>query len=326
MTDVVWSCSPGPDEGRAFPVNVSALLGLPAGPLACLSPLPFGEGEEGRGWGVASGPDLWSPVPRLGVSSGAVGLRTQADALASPSWRVPRAALRGGEGCAAAMPRPYVGVWACLVGPSAAPPECSRLSLRCLRPSGGVLFPWPCVLLGSPPRRCVCVPWVALFDRGSRRWEKHCVLPSWRLTGEALRGRGAGSAPALAAHTLLGGRPLTHAAEPSRPAEDWRLLVCLRGPEGEMIGRGTGRPRWERLLWRSEREPWGTGAPATAPPGCAVTTWRRPEPVGRDPPPLRGEGAMGAPAAVGPCAACHLKKKKWVTHLNVQWKTIKLFS
>ena len=91
--------------------ELSALLGLPAGPLACLSPLPFGEGEEGRGWGVASGPDLWSPVPRLGVSSGAFGLRTQADALASPSWRVPRErpSPRWGGLCRCHAARPRMG-------------------------------------------------------------------------------------------------------------------------------------------------------------------------------------------------------------------------
>ena len=35
-----------PDEGRAFLVNASALLGLLTGPLACLSPLPVVEGPE----------------------------------------------------------------------------------------------------------------------------------------------------------------------------------------------------------------------------------------------------------------------------------------
>ena len=37
------------------------------------------------------------------------------------------------------------------------PLERSRSSLRCLRPSGGVVSLNPGVLLGSPPRWCVCV-------------------------------------------------------------------------------------------------------------------------------------------------------------------------
>ena len=55
-----------PDEGQVFPVNVSALLGLSGGPSPDFPPLAVGEGEEGGGWVAASGPDLRSPVPRLG--------------------------------------------------------------------------------------------------------------------------------------------------------------------------------------------------------------------------------------------------------------------
>ena len=38
----------------------------PRGPSPDFSPLAVGEGEEGGGWVAASGPDLRSPVPRLG--------------------------------------------------------------------------------------------------------------------------------------------------------------------------------------------------------------------------------------------------------------------
>ena len=39
---------------RCSGMNASALLGLLTGPLACLSPLPVVEGEEGRSWVVAA--------------------------------------------------------------------------------------------------------------------------------------------------------------------------------------------------------------------------------------------------------------------------------
>ena len=45
---------------------------------------------------------LWSPVPCLGASVGAVGLLTRQIAPASPSRRVPGERPCGGEGCAAA--------------------------------------------------------------------------------------------------------------------------------------------------------------------------------------------------------------------------------
>ena len=110
-----------PDEGRAFLVNASALLGLFTGPLACLSPLPGVEGEEGRGWVAASGPDLRSPVPRLGASVGAVGLLTQQMLwLRLPGVCSASGPPRGGEGSAAAAPPPppRAGARASLVGPS----------------------------------------------------------------------------------------------------------------------------------------------------------------------------------------------------------------
>ena len=138
-------------------MNASALLGLLTGPLACLSPLPVVEGEEGRSWVAVSGPDLRSPVPRLGASVGAVGLLTQQMlSLRLPGVCSASGSPRGGEGSAAAALRAPLPARV-RERPSVVPLERSRSSLRCLRPSGGVVSLNPGVLLGSPPRWCVCV-------------------------------------------------------------------------------------------------------------------------------------------------------------------------
>ena len=109
--------------------------------------------------------------PASGGVGGGRGSSDTADALASPSRRVlrerPSPRWGGLYRCCAVPPR--AGARACLVGPSVVPLERSRSSLRCLRPSGGVVSLNPGVLLGSPPRWCVCVSReVGSFGGGSR--------------------------------------------------------------------------------------------------------------------------------------------------------------
>ena len=93
------------------------------------------------------------------------------------------------------------------------------------------------------------------------------------------RGRDAGSAPSLTAHTLLCGRPLTCAADPSRPAEDWQLLERLHGPEGETIWVRDGAPSMRKpSLAIREGQPLPL-------PSAQWPPWRLPEHVGRTPSP-----------------------------------------
>ena len=91
-----------------------------------------------------------------------------------------------------------------------------------------------------------------------------------------------GSALALTAHTLLCGGPLPWTADPSHPAEDWRLVERLRGPEGETVRVRDGVPsvRTPSLAIREGALGYRTPQPlpllsAQWPP------WRLPEHVGR---------------------------------------------
>ena len=55
-----------PDEGWVFLVNVSALLGLSVGPLACLSPCPLGRVRK-------AGVGLWPLALTFGLLFPALG-------------------------------------------------------------------------------------------------------------------------------------------------------------------------------------------------------------------------------------------------------------
>ena len=164
--DVVWSCSPGPGLSRArrgtgVPgERVCSSRSVRGAPRLTFSPWPSGRGRKAgaglRPLALTFG--LLSPAS--GGVSGGRGSSDTADALASPSRRVlrerPSPRWGGLYRCCAVPPR--VGARACLVGSSVVLLERSRSSLRCLRPSGGVVSLNPGVLLGSPPRWCVCVP------------------------------------------------------------------------------------------------------------------------------------------------------------------------
>ena len=172
---------------------------------------------------MASGPDLRSSrPPALGCLVGAVGLRTQADALASPSWRVPRErpSPRWGGLCrchAARPPRGCVSVprWTLGGAPGVLQvvPQVPEAERWCRFPS--TLCP-PRV----PAHGGVRVSHEWLFvDGGGRDGERSIVCSprrgSWRM--RPCGGRGAGSAPDLAVHTLLCGHLLTHTAGPPLP-------------------------------------------------------------------------------------------------------------
>ena len=132
LIGVVWSCSPGPGLSRARRGPGVPSERVRSSRSVCRAPglsfplAPWG-GWGRQGLGAASGPDLPSPVPRLGVSSGAVGLRTQQMLLlrlpgmcprsgppavgrvvplqgCAPTW-VPRWALGGAPGALQVVPQ-----------------------------------------------------------------------------------------------------------------------------------------------------------------------------------------------------------------------------
>ena len=285
-----------PDEGRAFLVNASALLGLLTGPLACLSPLPVVEGEEGRSWVAVSGPDLRSPVPRLGASVGAVGLLTQQMlSLRLPGVCSASGSPRGGEGSAAAALRAPLPARV-RERPSVVPLERSRSSLRCLRPSGGVVSLNPGVLLGSPPRWCVCVSreWLSSGGGVEAVGEACLCSSSWRLTDEALQGTGRG---------LCAGRGRAGALV---------LVPRLPVPQTPPAQLGTGGS-WSASAGPKERDDPGEGRralgekafssdprgslgvpdpPAAAPPECAVAAVAAARARGQNTPPTSPLGLV----------------------------------
>lgn len=238
---------------------------------------------------------------------GAVGLLTQQMlSLRLPGVCSASGPPRGGEGCtAAALRPPRAGARACLVGPSVVPLERSRSSLRCLRPSGGVVSLNPGVLLGSPPRWCVCVSreWALLGGgRGGRRGVPVPLVVEADGSSRPCRGRDAGSALAPAAQTLLCWcsaylyrRPLPPQL---RTGGSWSASV---GPK-ERDDPGEGRRALGEKAFSSDpRGSLGVSdPPAAAPPECAVaavaaakSAWaEHPAPA----PPLWGRWGAGAPA------------------------------
>ena len=143
LIGVVWSCSPGPGLSRARrgpgvpSERVRSSRSVCRAPRLSFPLAPWG-GWGRQGLGAASGPDLRSPVPRLGVSSGVIGIgHSRCSCFASLAC-APRAALpRWGGLCRCQAARPH----GCLAGPSVVLLERSRSSLRCPKPSGGVVFP-----------------------------------------------------------------------------------------------------------------------------------------------------------------------------------------
>ena len=169
-------------------------------------------------------------------------------------------------------------------------------------------FPQPGVPLGSPPRWRVC-PERGCLSGGSRRKGEACPFPSSRRPRRMrpCRGRDAGSALALTAHTLLCGGPLPCTADPSRPAEAGRLVERLRGPEGETVRGRDGAPsvRTPSLAIREGALGYRTPQPPPL-PSAAVATVATAGARGqsRTPPPSAGgEGVGCAGPAVGPRAA-----------------------
>lgn len=91
------------------------------------------------------------------------------------------------------------------------------------------------------------------------------------------RGRDAGSALALTAHTLLCGGPLPCTADPSRPAEAGRLVERLRGPEGETVRGRDGAPsvRTPSLAIREGALGYRTPQPPPLPSAAVATVAKR---------------------------------------------------
>lgn len=122
------------------------------------------------------------------------------------------------------------------------------------------------------------------------------------------RGRDAGSALALTAHTLLRGGPLPCTADPSRPAEAGRLVERLREPEGETVRGRDGAPSVRTPSLAIREGALGYRTPQLLPLLSAQwPPWRLPRARGQNTPPRTSPlGAVGggcAGPAVGPCAA-----------------------
>ena len=202
---------------------------------------------------------------------------------------------RGGEGSAAAALRAPLPARV-RERPSVVPLERSRSSLRCLRPSGGVVSLNPGVLLGSPPRWCVCVSreWLSSGGGVEAVGEACLCSSSWRLTDEALQGTGRG---------LCAGRGRAGALV---------LVPRLPVPQTPPAQLGTGGS-WSASAGPKERDDPGEGRralgekafssdprgslgvpdpPAAAPPECAVAAVAAARARGQNTPPTSPLGLV----------------------------------
>lgn len=241
---------------------------------------------------------MWPPALTFGLPSPALGClvgpwvfgHSRCALLRLPGVCPASGPPRGGEGCAAATLR--APAWVCERA-SLDPRWCPWSAPG--RPSGArgraVVFPLNPVSSSGPRHGGVRVSRGG--GRGGKRSLVVCSSRRWRL-------RGAGSAPALTAHTPLCGGPLTYTADPfpSRPVEDWRLLVCLRGPRRRDDRVRDGAPSVRKPSLAIQEGALGYRIPQPLPLlSVQWPPWRLPEHVGRNSPsPLWEEGVMGAPA------------------------------